>query len=78
MCKLPHRLDVWGYTNSRPPARTNTSTLLQAGFVRGRAISNRLVFIFACIGMLPSNVGGIPAEPTLNISLAGNKGGLQH
>ena len=47
MCKLPLRLEVWGYTNSRPPARTNTSTLLQAGFVRGRAISNRLVFLLA-------------------------------
>ena len=47
MCKLPLRLEVWDYTNSRPPARTNTSTLLQAGFVRGRAISNRLVFLLA-------------------------------
>ncbi|HBY78495.1 MAG TPA: hypothetical protein DEG47_16155, partial [Cyanobacteria bacterium UBA11148] len=23
--KLPLRLEVWGYTNFRPPARTNTS-----------------------------------------------------
>ena len=27
ICKLPLRLEVWGYCIPSPPARTNTSTL---------------------------------------------------
>ncbi len=26
--QIAHRLEVWGYTNFRPPARINTSSLL--------------------------------------------------
>ena len=64
MCKLPLRLEVWGYTNSRSPARTNTLTLLQAGFVRGRAISNRLVFLLA-LGCSHPNWNGTDISPEL-------------
>ena len=61
MCKLPplraarltprfanaNRLEVWGYTNFRPPARTNTSSLRRQAKFRVAAISNRLVFLLA-------------------------------
>ena len=47
MCKLPRRLEVWGYTNFRPPARTNTSSLRRQAKFRVAAISNRLVFLLA-------------------------------
>jgi hypothetical protein len=54
MRKLPLRLEVWGYSILSPPARTNTSSLLQAGFVCVAAISNRLVFLLA-LGCCPIN-----------------------
>ncbi len=47
MCKLSLRLEVWGYTNSRPPARTNLYSLGRPVLCFCSCDFNRSVFLLA-------------------------------